>query len=186
MTCVAILVTGLVFSGLVTASLGSLPERPLWPPDCRLGVAPGVTTATGILLGSHLLPLSPLFGYLSDRLGRILVVSVGLMTGAPGLLVLAFTPSIWLILAVVLVALVASKTLTVTLHATAVDFAPPDPRDAVLGAYALFFDLGSALFPLIGLSFANIAALDGLYSGAAVLLLVAALSFWNAFRQGPL
>ena len=76
--------------------------------------------------------------------------------------------------------------LTVTLHASAVDFAPPDPRDAVLGVYVIFLDLGSALCPLIGLSFSNIAALHELYSGAAVLMLVAVLRFRNAFRQGPL
>ncbi|MCY3921961.1 MAG: MFS transporter [Chloroflexi bacterium] len=184
-TCGAILVTGLVFSGLVTASLGYYLSAHFGQQIAVFGVALGVTTTTGILLGSQWLPLSPLFGYLSDRFGRILVISVGFVTGAAGLLVLAVTNSIWLILAAVLSAFIASTALTVTLHATAGDLAPPERRNAVLSAYATFLDLGSALGPLIGLSFASLAALQGLYSGAAVLLLLAALGFWLAFRRGP-
>ena len=184
-TCGAILVTGLVFSGLVTASLGYYLSAHFGQQIAVFGVALGVTTTTGILLGSQWLPLSPLFGYLSDRFGRILVISVGFVTGAAGLLVLAVTNSIWLILAAVLSAFIASTALTVTLHATAGDLAPPERRNAVLSAYATFLDLGSALGPLIGLSFSSLAALQGLYSGAAVLLLLAALGFWLAFRRGP-
>ena len=184
-TCGAILVTGLVFSGLVTASLGFYLSAHFGQQIAVLGVALGVTTATGILLGSQWLPLSPLFGYLSDRFGRVLVISGGFATGAAGLIVLAATDSIWLMLLSVLSAFVASTALTVTLHATAGDLAPPDRRNAVLSAYATFLDLGSALGPLIGLSFASLAALQGLYGGAAVLLLVAALSFWLTFRNRP-
>lgn len=184
-TCGAILVTGLVFSGLVTASLGYYLSAHFGQQIAVLGVALGVTTATGILLGSQWLPLSPLFGYLSDRFGRVLVISVGFATGAVWLFVLAVTDSIWLILAAVLSAFVASTALTVTLSATAGDLAPPERRNAVLSAYATFLDLGSALGPLIGLSFASLAALQGLYGGAAVLLLVAALSFWLVFRGEP-
>ena len=185
-TCGAILVTGLVFSGLVTASLGYYLSAHFGQQIAILGVALGVTTATGILLGSQWLPLSPLFGYLSDRFGRILVICGGFATGAAGLLVLAVSDSIWLMLLAVLSAFVASTALTVSLHATAGDLAPPDRRNAVLSAYATFLDLGSALGPLIGLSFAGLAALQGLYSGAAVLLLVAALSFWLVFRRRPI
>ncbi|MXX80825.1 MAG: MFS transporter [Chloroflexi bacterium] len=184
-TCGAILVTGLVFSGLVTASLGFYLKEHFGQQIAILGMALGVTTATGILLGSQWLPLSPLFGYLSDRFGRVIVISAGFATGAAWLVVLAITDSIWLILAAVLSAFIASTSLTVTLHATAGDLAPPERRNAVLSAYATFLDLGSALGPLIGLSFASLAALQGLYSGAAVLLVVAALSFWLVFRGGP-
>jgi len=182
-TCGAILVTGLVFSGLVTASLGFYLKAHFGQQIAVLGMALGVTTATGILLGSQWLPLSPLFGYLSDRFGRVMVIGGGFATGAAGLVVLAVTDSIWLILAAVLSAFVASTALTVTLHATAGDLAPPDRRNAVLSAYATFLDLGSALGPLIGLSLASLAALQGLYNGAAVLLLLAALSFWLVFRR---
>ena len=185
-TCGAILVTGLVFSGLVTASLGFYLSEHFGNQIAILGVALGVTTATGLLLGSQWLPLSPLFGYMSDRVGRPLIISGGFVTGAAGLIVLAITDSIWLMLLAILSSFVASTALTVTLHATAGDLAPSDRRNAVLSAYATFLDLGSALGPLIGLSFASLAALQGLYSGAAVLLVVAALGVWLVFRSRPL
>lgn len=184
-TCSSILITGLVFSGLLTASLGFYLSSHFGQQIAILGVALGVTTATGILLGSQWLPLSPVLGYLSDRFGRVPLVNAGFGVGVVGLLALSVTDSIWLMLLAVLAAFVASTALTVTLHSTAGDLAPPDRRNAVVSTYATFLDLGSALGPLIGLSFASLAALQGLYVGAAMLLVVAALLFWLAFRRAP-
>ncbi|MCY4619814.1 MAG: MFS transporter [Chloroflexi bacterium] len=182
-TCSGILITGLVFSGLVTASLGFYLSSHFGQQVAFLGVALGVTTATGILLGSQWLPLSPVLGHLSDRFGRVPLISSGFGVGAAGLVALAVTQSIWLMLLAIFAGFVASTALTVTLHSTAGDLAPPDRRNAVLSTYATFLDLGSALGPLIGLSFASLAALQGLYGGAAVLLVAAALLFWLAFRR---
>jgi MFS family permease len=185
-TCGGILITGLVFAGLLTASLGFYLSAHFGQQIAILGVALGVTTATGLLLGSQWLPLSPVLGHLSDRFGRVPVVGAGFGAGALGLVALALTQSIWLMLLAVLAAFVASTALTVTLHSTAGDLAPPDRRNAVVSTYATFLDLGSALGPLIGLSFASLAALQGLFSGAAALLVIAALLFWLAFRgAGP-
>jgi MFS family permease len=82
------------------------------------------------------------------------------------------------------VAFVAATALTVGLSATAGDLAPPERRSAVMSSYATFLDLGSAIGPLIGLSFASLATLRGLYGGAAVLLLLAAVLFRIAFASG--
>lgn len=182
-TCSGILITGLVFSGLLTASLGFYLSSHFGQQIAILGVALGVTTATGLLLGSQWLPLSPILGHLSDRFGRVPVIVSGFLVGAAGLLALAVTQSIWLMLCAVLAAFIGSTALTVTLHSTAGDLAPPDRRNAVVSTYATFLDLGSALGPLIGLSFASLAALQGLYSGAAALLLAAALLFCLVFRS---
>ena len=182
-----ILITGLVFSGLVTASLGFYLSAHFGPRIAILGTAVGVTSATGILLGvqwSLGLPLAPVLGHLSDRFGRIPIATVGFAVGAVGLLVLALAESVWLMLPAVLAAFVASMVLTVTLNATAGDLAPPDRRSAVVSTYATFLDLGSSLGPLIGLSFASLATLRGVYGGAAVLLLAATLLFRVAFRSG--
>ena len=182
-TCCGILITGLVFSGLVTASLGFYLSAHFGQQMVILGAVLGVTTATGLLLGSQWLPLSPLLGHLSDRLGRIPLISGGFAAGAAGLFALAYAQSVWPILVAVLAAFVASTALTVTLHSTAGDLAPPERRNAVVSTYATFLDLGSALGPLIALSFASLTALRGLYVGAAVLLLAAALLFWLTFRH---
>ncbi len=182
-----ILITGLVFSGLITASLGFYLSAHFGQQIAILGIALGVTSATGIMLGvqwSLGLPLAPVLGHLSDRFGRIPLISGGFAVGAAGLLALAVTQSIWLMLPAVLAAFVGSTALTVTLTATAGDLAPPERRSAVVSSYATFADLGSALGPLIGLSFASLATLRGLYGAAALLLLVAALVFRAAFRGG--
>jgi MFS family permease len=140
------LITGLVFSGLVTASLGFFLREHFGDEIAMLGFAVAVTSATGVLLGlqwSLGLPLAPLLGHLSDRFGRSVV--------------------------------------TVGLSATAGDLAPPERRSAVMSSYATFLDLGSALGPLIGLGFASLATLRGMYAAAAVVLLIAAVLSQKAF-----
>jgi predicted MFS family arabinose efflux permease len=97
---------------------------------------------------------------------------------------LALSSTVPLILVGVLVSFVAATGLTVGLSATAGDLAPPERRSAVMSSYATFLDLGSALGPLIGLSFANLATLRGMYGGAALLLLLAAVMFRVAFASG--
>ena len=182
-TCCGILITGLVFSGLLTASLGFYLSAHFGQQVAILGMALGVTTATGILLGSQWLPLSPILGHFSDRLGRVPVISLGFGLGAAGLLVLAVTQSTWLMLLAALTAFVGSTALTVTLHSTAGDLAPPNRRNAVVGIYATFLDLGSALGPVLGLSFASLAALQRLYAGAGISLILAAILLWLTFNS---
>ena len=181
------LIAGLVFSGLVTASLGFFLSELFDEKIAFLGMTLGVTTATGWLLGGQWslgLPLAPLLGHLSDRFGRVRVTSGGFALGAVGLLLLATASSFPMLLLGVFVAFVAATALTVGLSATAGDLAPPERRSAVMSSYATFLDLGSALGPLIGLSFASLATLRGLYGAAAIVLLLAAVLFRVAFVSG--
>jgi MFS family permease len=178
------LITGLVFSGLVTASLGFFLKEHFGDRIAFVGIGIGVASATGLLLGAQWslgLPLAPILGYLSDRFGRIRVTSAGFALGAVGLLILAASNAFPPILVGVLVAFVAATALTVGLTATAGDLAPPERRSVVMSSYATFQDLGSALGPLIGLSFASLATLRGLYAAAAIVLLLAAVLFRTAF-----
>jgi len=178
------LITGLVFSGLVTASLGFFLGERFGQEIAFAGVAVGVTSITGLLLAAQWslgLPLAPLLGYLSDRFGRLPLISSGFMIGALGLTLLAIASSLHIILIGVLLAFVAAMALTVILSATAGDLAPPERRSAVMSSYVTFLDLGSALGPLIGLSFASLATLQAVYGSAAVVLLLAAVLFRRAF-----
>ncbi|HJM88993.1 MAG TPA: MFS transporter [Dehalococcoidia bacterium] len=178
------LITGLVFSGLVTASLGFFLREHFGDDIVMLGLAIGVTSATGMLLGlqwSLGLPLAPLLGHLSDRLGRPLVTSGGFALGASGLVLLAASHVLLMLLVGIALTFIAATALTVVLAATAGDLAPPERRSAVMSGYATFLDLGSALGPLIGLSFASLATLRGLYAAAAVVLVVAAVLSRAAF-----
>ena len=181
------LITGLVFSGLVTASLGFFLKERFGDEIIFFGIAVAVTSATGLLLGAQWslgLPLAPLLGHLSDCFGRVRVTSAGFALGAVGLLVLATASSVPMLLVGVITAFVAATALTVGLSATAGDLAPPERRSAVMSSYATFLDLGSAIGPLIGLSFASLATLRGLYGAAAVVLLLAAVLFRTAFSGG--
>jgi MFS family permease len=178
------LLTGLVFSGLVTASLGFFLSEHFGEEIGFAGAAVGVTSATGLLLGAQWslgLPLAPILGHLSDRYGRLRVTTGGFALGAGGLALLAGTATVPLILVGVLVSFVAATALNVGLSATAGDLAPPPRRSAVMSSYATFLDLGSALGPLVGLSFASLATLRGMYGAAAVALLLAAFLFRIAF-----
>jgi MFS family permease len=180
------LITGLVFSGLVTASLGFFLREHFGEEIAAYGVAIGVTSATGLLLGlqwSLGLPLAPLLGHLSDRFGRTGVTSAGFALGAAGLLLLASLPGLALLLLAIAMTFVAATALTVALAATAGDLAPPERRSAVMSSYATFLDLGSALGPLLGLAFASLATLRGLYAAAAVVLLLAAVLSRTAFTS---
>ncbi|MDA0352531.1 MAG: MFS transporter [Chloroflexi bacterium] len=180
------LVTGLVFSGLVTASLGFFLREHFGDEVAFIGLAVGVTSATGLLLGAQWslgLPLAPILGYLSDRYGRLRVTTSGFAFGAVGLAILTMSSTVPLILLGVFVTFVAATALNVGLSATAGDLAPPDRRSAVMSSYATFLDLGSALGPLVGLSFASLTTLRGMYGAAAVLLLVSALLFRGAFAS---
>jgi fucose permease len=109
------------------------------------------------------------------------VTTGGFALGAGGLALLAGTATVPLILVGVLVSFVAATALNVGLSATAGDLAPPERRSAVMSSYATFLDLGSALGPLVGLSFASLATLRGMYGAAAVALLLAAFLFRIAF-----
>lgn len=181
------LLTGLVFSGLVTASLGFFLTEHFGTRVGLLGIAVGTTSATGILLGlqwSLGLPLAPAIGHASDRWGRVRITSAGFAIGAGGLVVLAASSQAAVILLGVLAAFGAATILGVGLAATAGDLAPPERRSAVMSGYATFLDIGAALGPLVGLAFASLATLRGLYLVAAVLLLVAGAGFRIALGGG--
>ena len=90
--------------------------------------------------------------------------------GAAGLVLLALSPPIELVVLAVLLAFVASTALIVLLHARAGDLAPLAGRAAVMSMYATFLDLGAALGPLAGLSMGTLDALRWALLAAAVLL----------------
>jgi MFS family permease len=173
------LVVALAFSGLVTASLGFF-LRELYGEQVPIaGAAVGVSSLTGLLLGSQWaigLPLAPTAGLLSDRFGRSAVAQTGFVLGAIGLVVLALTASVWLTVAGALLAFSAATILAVLLATAAGDLAPLGRRAAVMTGYATFLDIGAALGPLVGLSFADEDTLRVLYGGAAALLIAVALS----------
>ncbi len=174
------LVTGLVFAGLVSASLGFYLRAQYGEEVPVAGAAIGVASLTGVMLGMRSLlnlPVAPLAGHISDRLGRTRVTLAAYALGAAGLVVLATAGAIAQVAAGVFLTFVAATALNTLLLAAAGDMAPPERRSAVMSTYATFLDLGAALGPLVGLSTGSLLALRGTFLAAAVMLVV--MGLWH-------
>ena len=165
----------LVFSGLLTASLGFYFDARFGDEIGVFGLAIGVASFTGIALAIRFafdLLLGPATGRLSDRLGRTPVIVTAFVFEAVGLLLLAASLPLAGVLPAMLLAFLSSTALIVLLHARAGDLAPAARRAAVLSIYATFLDLGAALGPLVGLSVGTLGALRWAFVAGAVLLVL--------------
>ena len=111
------------------------------------------------------------------------MILTAFLLGAGGLLLLAASPSIGVVVLAVMLAFIASTALIVLLHASAGDLAPVARRAAVMSIYTTFLDLGSALGPLIGLSVGTLGALRWALVGGAVLLLVMAVFYRRVTQE---
>ena len=174
------LVTGLVFAGLVSASLGFYLRAHYGEEVPVAGAVIGVVSLTGIMLGMRSLlnlPVAPLAGHVSDRLGRTRVTLAAYALGAAGLVILATAEAIAVVAAGVVITFVAATALNTLLVAGAGDMAPPERRSAVMSTYATFLDLGAALGPLVGLSTGSLLALRGTFVAAAVVLVL--MGLWH-------
>ena len=178
----------LVFSGLLTASLGFYLDERFGDEIGIAGITIGVASFTGIALGLRFgvdLLLAPAAGRLSDTLGRTPVILTAFALGAGGLLLLAASPPIGVVVLAVMLAFIASTALIVLLHSRAGDLAPVARRAAVMSVYATFLDLGSALGPLVGLSVGTLGALRWALLGGALLLLTMAVLYRRVTRETP-
>ena len=130
----------LVFSGLLTASLGFYFDARFGDEIGVFGLAIGVASFTGIALAIRFafdLLLGPATGRLSDRLGRTPVIVTAFVFGAVGLLLLAASLPLAGVLPAMLLAFLSSTALIVLLHARAGDLAPAARRPPRRGAVDL-------------------------------------------------
>ncbi len=182
------LLIGLVFSGVIGASLGFL-LREQYGEEISLGAALiGVASFTGFLIGFRGLlnvATAPLAGALSDRIGRVRGTTGAMIVAGLGTAALAVTASVWLLVVVIIVTFAASTAALVQLQTAAGDLARPDGRAAVLSTYATFQDLGAAIGPLLGLSWGSLGALQATLLVCAVLLVAMSFVFWTVMLRAP-
>ena len=176
----------LTMQGLVVATLGFYLRQQLGDGLQMLGVLIGVTTLTGVLLGSRWLVdigLSTSLGQMSDRFGRSKELSVALLVLIVVLVVLAQSPTPALVIVALPILFVAFTAGGVTLDSAAGDLAPKERRAQVMSRYATWGDLGSALGPVLGFLMLTTVDLPVVYLVAAALLLAALALYSWVFRS---
>ncbi len=179
------LVAWLVVSGL-TATVGYVVATRATGGISVLGLVLGVSTFSGILLGVRWvtdLGLGPVFGHLSDRLGRqkMVVGAMGLFVVAYAILALA--PPMAVIALMFSVVFVGSSALMISLNASVAESATPERRAMVIGRYTTWADIGSGTGPIIALPLVTTAGFGWTYGSAAIVIFVAVVMYWAVFAR---
>ena len=149
-----------------------------------LGVFIGVGTLSGSLIAIRWvsdLGLSPVFGHLSDTVGRPKVVLTAMAVAVVSLAAAATSQSLLVAVPAFGAAFIAHVAINVSLNASIVELAPVENRTAVLSRYATFGDIGGGTAPLIGLPLVTSIGFGWVYGGAAALVLAGALLFLWVF-----
>jgi len=179
--------TLLVIGGLVSSTLGYMLQQRFGMSTTVGSITIGVASLTGVLLGSRGfldLAIAPLAGSLSDRWGRQRLVFMALPAGALLVGLYGLTPSLVAITVITFLVFLCGITLNVSFNAVAGDVAPIDKRSMFLSLFVTFQDLGAALGPLLGYWIAPRFGLSWMYISGAVILGVASLLYFMAFRSG--
>ena len=182
---VASMLAGLVFSGLMGATLGHFFRYKYGLEFDFLIVTLGVATVTGFALGLKSFAevfVGPFGGYFSDKYGRYktLVISTGLTS--IGLIGLGLFDSLIGTFIVLIWVFVMGVMLMMQLLTLVGIVADDDSRSQVFSVYNTFQDFGSALGPLVGLSFITVNLLPMVYSLSGIslfLLILATCLFLN-------
>ncbi len=137
----------------------------------RFGVSP---TVIGFLFASFSLAqlaFAPLWGRLSDRIGRKPVILISLFGTALGSLLTGLAPTIGILFAGRILDGASGASVSVA-QASVADIAPPDQRPRLMGLLGAAFGLGFVVGPALG-------ALAGLGGPHVPFYVAAALSFVN-------
>jgi multidrug resistance protein len=147
-----------------------LPMLPFYAQD--LGATPAII---GIIVGAHpamQLVFGPIWGRLSDRLGRRPILLLGLVGSALSYLIFAFATDLWLLLVSRMMAGIAGANISVA-QAYIADTTDLENRTRGMGLVGAAFGLGFIAGPAIGGSLVQFGyAVPGFFA--------AALSFANA------
>jgi MFS family permease len=145
--------TAFAANGLVIATITPFLTELALDDATIFGLTVGIITLAGFLVGVRWfanLALAVPFGALSDKLGRRRVVVGGLIVMLASLLVISFTPSLEVVVAVLPILFLSGTLLETALDADMGDASPPEMRATAMARYSTWLDLGSATGPICG------------------------------------
>ncbi|MCH2521317.1 MAG: MFS transporter [Dehalococcoidia bacterium] len=173
------LLTGLIWSGAVSGTIGHYLRYRFGLEIEVLTVVVGISTFTGIMLGVRSLAevfIGPAGGYLSDQYGRVKALVITMVFAAGSIMLLSLNLGLLASAVVLIVTFVSGVLVTMQLLALVGEMAEDMSRTETLSVYSTFQDFGSALGPFIGLSLIEASQLPELYrTGGFILLFFAAV-----------
>lgn len=174
----------LVMNGVLISSLGYFLNQRLGAGAAVAGIFIGVATLNGMLISTRWISglSAPYFGHIGDRYGRTRILAVSIPICLVALLLLAFSPSFWLILIWLPVAFSATAASITALDSLVGGLAPMGRRAQIMSRYATWQDTGSALGPLIAFAVLGFTTLTFVYLGGAILLAFAFAVFLASVR----
>jgi len=155
-----------------------LPILPLYAED--FGATPFVATALVATFSAAQLVFSPVWGRVSDRIGRKPVLVLSLAGTAVGSLITGLAGSLWVLFLGRLLDGVSGASVSVAQAAVA-DVAPPEQRAKLLGLLGAAFGLGFVAGPAIG----GLAALGGPEIPFLLAALIAGVNAVAAWKRLP-
>jgi MFS family permease len=179
----------LLFPGLTVGTVAYLVRTVAGDGTFLWGVFLGVATLSGSLVAVRWisdLGLGPVFGALSDKLGRSKVILTSMAVAFVALFMVALNQSLLVVIAAFVAAFLANTALHVTLNASVGELAPLGKRAAILSWYTTWADIGSGTGPVLGLPLVTMAGFGWAYGSAAALLVVAALLYAIVFARNPI
>lgn len=145
------------------------------------GLILGVGTFTGLLLGVRWvtdLGFGPLFGHVSDRLGRRPIILGSLVIFVAAFCVLAVQPPLVVLASAFALVFFASSAMMLSLNAAVAEEAPTDRRAVVLGRYTTWTDIGAGTGPFLALAVAASAGYWVAYGAAAAIAALTGIIYW--------
>ncbi len=178
-------VAWMIVAGLVVSTAGYLVRVIVGEEAVILGFVVGVGTLSGLLVSIRWfgdLTLGPISGYISDRIGRHVVIIGSLSIIGIALTTVAILPIVWVVIPSFTLIFFSSTALLVSLNASIAVVAPPKHRMKILGRYATFSDAGSGIGPIFALPMVANLGFSWSYGLGAAVILVALTIFALAFR----
>ncbi len=172
---VASMFGGLVFSGLIGATLGHFLRHRYGLEFDIVSITFGVATITGFALGLKSFAevlVGPFGGYFSDRYGRYKSLVISAALTSIGLFILGFSSTLLITITVLLLVFITGVMMMMQLLSLVGMAVNEESRSQVFSVFNTFQDFGSALGPLIGLSLISANLLPALYSISGILLFI--------------